>query len=572
MKYISLSLVLLILSFYVHGISLCNVWLDGTHELLERANRMISDSGSGFNQFTGQFPQIGEQRKFFAIDFTRAGASYQTSATCRAIGRFCYIFVEDSQWQRGTVSSTSVARLKRAFDDSTPGNDTKGIYEIITSNLGPTPDEIDKDPRIYILLLDIPDNRVGGNYIGGYFEPINQKRGVVHDPNTGMKFISNEVELIYIDTDPLDVNGLLAQEILAHELQHLIHWRHDPNESLWINEGCSEYAALFLCGYGKVIRPMHLEAFERKPQISLVYWPSGIASSLANYGAAYLLIIYLHEHFGGVSMISSLISEPSDGINGINSALSSKGYTERFENVFSDWKVANYLDDVSFAMGRYGYESLNIKVKSDTKHSSFPVLNQQRNIESWSADYIEITDGDNISNLQIDFSARNPRHIFDVRVIKLKDNLPVDVDYIKNSFLTIPKFGYDVDKVVIIPNWCPSRESDFSEFVSYSYSLKFGSDVRFKTSILPNPVNKRYLDIITKSIGNGVIEPPKITIKKLGKPVVKDQFMSILNLPSENKSFIYQLYIPDGWNAVDISWEIYYLGRLSDAGGIKFAP
>lgn len=455
MKHFGLSLIFFLFSFYVfsHDISFCNVWLDGTHELIERANRVITDSESRFRPFAGQSPQIGEQRKFFAVDFSRVSASYQTSATCRAIGKYCYIFVEDSQWQRGAVSTTSVARLKRAFDDSTPSDNSKGIYEIITGSLGPAPDEIDMDPKIYILLLDIPDSYTGGNYIAGYFEPINQKRGAVRDPNTGMQFISNEVELIYIDTDPLDTSGLLAQEILAHELQHLIHWRHDPNESLWINEGCSEYSALFLCGYGKVIPSWHLEAFERRPQTSLVYWPMGTTSSMANYGAVYLLIVYLHERFGGVSIISSLISEPANGINGINAVLSSKGYTERFGDVFADWKVANYLDDTSYASGRYGYKSLNVKIRPDIVHSSFPVLNQQRNIESWSADYIEITSGSNVATLQVDFSARNPRHNFDVRVIKLKDNLPVDVDYMRNGSLSIPKFGYDVDKVIIVPNW-----------------------------------------------------------------------------------------------------------------------
>ncbi len=570
---ISLSFIFII-SFYILSlnVSLSNAWLDGTHELLERANRVISDSGSVSNRFVGQSPQIGEQRKFFAIDFRKIGVSYQTTATCRAIGKFCYIFVEDSQWQRGTVSGTSVARLKRAFDDSTPADDTKGIYEIITSNLGPAPDEIDMDPRIYILLLDIPDNRVGGNYVAGYFEPINQKRGVVRDPNTGMQFISNEVEMIYLDTDPLDVNGLLAQEILAHELQHLIHWRNDPNESLWINEGCSEYSALFLCGYNKVLRSFHLEAFERKPQTSLVYWAVGVESSLANYGAAYLFIVYLHEHFGGSLFISSLIKEPSDGINGINSVLLSNGYTEKFGDVFSDWKVANYLDDLSFAMGRYGYKSLNIKVKPNTRHSSFSVLNQQRNIESWSADYIEVTSGNNTASLQIDFSAHNSRHNFDVRIIKLKDNLPVAIDYLINGSFYIPEFGYDIDKVVIVPNWCPIRESDFSEIVYYSYSIKFGGDISFRTSVLPNPINKRYLDIITKSVSNNAVEIPKITIKRLGKPVIKDQIMSILNSSSGNIRFVYQLYVPDSWDSSEIIWEIYYLDRLVDTGGIKLAP
>ncbi len=58
----------------------------------------------------------------------------------------------------------------------------------------------------------------------------------------------------------------------------------------------------------------------------------------------------------------------------------------------------------------------------------------------------------------------------------------------------------------------------------------------------------------------------------LGKPVIKDQIMSILNSSSGNIRFVYQLYVPDSWDSSEIIWEIYYLDRLIDTGGIKLAP
>ena len=387
------------------NLSLCEVpegfWIDGTHDLIARYHRLIDvgSQASSKDNVTllapalGQRPQVGDVKKFYAVDFARSGSPYFTNATCRAVGEFCYVFVEDAQWQKGTVTHTDVIKLRRAFDESTPGDPFKGIYELETTNLGQAPDEIDQDPKIYILILDIPDNyKAVGNYVAGYFEPINQMRGVFRDPNTGMKLRSNEVEMVYIDSDPLDVGSVASKEILAHEFQHVIHWRHDPNEDIWINEGCSDYAALFLCGYRSRYN-WHLEAFESNPQTSLVYWPSGIRSSLANYGAAYLWMVYLHEHYGGISTISSLISHPFNGMNGINAVLSAGGYSQDFEDVFSDWKIANFLDDTTFAFGKYGYRGLDLTSFrfSGDRHSSFPISNISRYVQSWAADYIEFT-------------------------------------------------------------------------------------------------------------------------------------------------------------------------------------
>jgi len=273
--------------------------------LLEQASRVARASDEGMlAPALLQPPQIGEQRRFCAVNYFKSISAYFTTATCRAVGDYCYIFVEDSQWDKRKVTGTGVAKLKRAFDDATPGDSTKGIYEILTDSIGQPPDDIDLDPRIYILILDIPDGYNGSNnFVAGYFQPLNQNQGNQRDPGTGMQFSSNEVEMIYIDSDPLNTDDILSREILAHEFQHLIHWRSDPNEDIWINEGCSDYAALTLCGYGNGRRSWHLDAFERAPQTSLVYWPYGMVSPLANYGAAYLWIVYLHEHYGGAQTI-----------------------------------------------------------------------------------------------------------------------------------------------------------------------------------------------------------------------------------------------------------------------------
>ena len=61
-----------------------------------------------------------------------------------------------------------------------------------------------------------------------------------------------------------------------------------------------------------------------------------------------------------------LLISVGNGITGINNALHSRNVTKKFSTIFSDWKVANFLDDSQFAEGQYGYknEDLNLRPAS----------------------------------------------------------------------------------------------------------------------------------------------------------------------------------------------------------------
>ena len=122
-------------------------WIDGTHLLPQTVP--IAPIASAPNQL--KLPRIGNQRVFYAIDF-RTQNQYYLKATLRAIGDFCYIYVQDSEWQR-TVKFGALTSLIRSFEQSTPADASRGIYQIQTNLFGEPPD-IDGDERIYILLLD----------------------------------------------------------------------------------------------------------------------------------------------------------------------------------------------------------------------------------------------------------------------------------------------------------------------------------------------------------------------------------------------------------------------------------
>lgn len=172
---------------------------------------------------------------------------------------------------------------------------------------------------------------------------------------------------------------------LAHEFQHLIHYGYDHSEEPWVNEGCSGYAES-VCGYAEG----YGNAFLAETDNSLTYFGgSGVLGTVADYDKTFLFITYLAEQFGGAETIRTLVSRPERGIVGMDRALEALGCTERFEDVFLDWTVANYLDDE----GRYGYRSVVLRPAAVSPEPVLPIERWDLRVQPWAADYVEFTSG-----------------------------------------------------------------------------------------------------------------------------------------------------------------------------------
>ncbi len=317
--------------------------------------------------------EVGQKDTLWAWDFHEA-VHYQVPATCRAVGEFCYLLVEDSVWSN-RVDSAAVAGLVKAFDQSCKADSTTGIYQMCLETFGSPPD-IDGDPRIFILILDIRDGFSGeGTYYSGYFYSLNE-----YDPDSlpPDQRYSNVREMFYVDCNPLNVKGETAKGVLAHEFQHLIHWGQDPEEKDWINEGCSGYAE-YVCGYNR-----WKGNFLHTPNNSLTEW----IGSLADYEQTFMFIAYLAEHYGGRETIKQLVAEEAEGIAGVNEVL--KGEGADFSSVFADWVIANYLDNG----GVYGYQMFDLPTYKipTTQITSLPdtLREPQPRLESWAAEYVEL--------------------------------------------------------------------------------------------------------------------------------------------------------------------------------------
>ena len=248
-------------------------------------------------------------------------------ATCRYKGTHCYIFVEESQWDI-IAAQPDVDKLGALFDVATPADPERGVFEVAVDAFGEPADE-DGDPRIFILILDLPRDIIG------YFD--------------GKLYERAQPELrrdtIYLDASKLAFSAYLAHATLAHEFQHLIHWGRDSDEERWIDEGLAGYAEE-LVGFPEA-DPNMVPSFLADPGIDLTHW----VFEAASYGKTYLFASFLAEHYGA-GLMRQIVAEPRNGILGIDDAFKSQNWVEDYAGAWRLWIAANYAGGYEALRGR----------------------------------------------------------------------------------------------------------------------------------------------------------------------------------------------------------------------------
>jgi hypothetical protein len=283
---------------------------------------------------------VGSAHTWYADSLTGGASRYTVASTCRAVGTHCYIFVEDANWG-GSVTQAAVDSVLDAFDNSTPANASNGIYQTDVDTFGNPPD-VDNDPKIIILILDIRDGFAGsGDYVAGYFTSFNEI------PKTSPEYAtSNEAEIYFLDCNPVNLTTdiQVAMSTTAHEFQHMIHWNYNKLGDTFINEGCSEIASV-ICGYS--LRDQTL--FASEPNHYLFDWRRTDKNLVLNdYSRAARFMLYLKEQFG-TGILKTIVSTDTTRSDRLDAALAaySPPTARRFTDVFEDWIVANILNDTS---------------------------------------------------------------------------------------------------------------------------------------------------------------------------------------------------------------------------------
>jgi hypothetical protein len=316
-------------------------------EITERHDPRFAPTGEVATR--GGKHQVGDTVNFWAQSFIGEYTTfYLTSATCRAVGDKTYIFVEDTQWGVN-FNQNAVDSLFAALE----GGD--GIVSRLEANFGPIPDEIDNDPRIYTLVLDIPDGWNGEtvqSYIAGYFSPYNQF--TEWEARLYFGGHSNEVEMLYVDCYPARMED--ASYVASHELVHLIQWGLKPfsGQDLWIIENQAQ-AGPFVCGYPA----FQVETFLEVGGVTPINWTSYDFRDIryvAGYGAGFLLFSYLMENYGGRDFIWNSMRVDSRGVRNIEESIAlATGVSPDLEALMRDFMLSCFIDDVDRGYGWNGF-------------------------------------------------------------------------------------------------------------------------------------------------------------------------------------------------------------------------
>ena len=306
-------------------------------ELLERAQVPAADLAElatelgGRNPIDAAFPalspaasDLGTRKVFWVSDMH--GNRFQVETTLRFATAHGRMWVQDDL----DMDDRRLAMLGSSLEEE--------IYPKVLSLLGDEP--LSHKMPVEFVFTD----RLGPR-LAGYFSPRDRVHSEISETSNGRRMILINVKLAQ-DQDRL-------ARLVAHELQHLIHWELDSNETVWVQEGFSEFAERLL-GHD---REPHGSAYLSEPDLQLNAWP--LERDFArHYGAVSLLINYLYDRFGP-EFVSALARHPADGLEALDALLleadlwdSGRNRVLTTEEVVLDWGLANYLQLDS---GPYAY-------------------------------------------------------------------------------------------------------------------------------------------------------------------------------------------------------------------------
>jgi len=449
---------------------------------LEDLNRSITLQSQQYHEenlfatprVTTQY-EVGDSRSFWRWNLSVMPPTWiQETGTCKAVGEHCYVFVADSQWNLH-MDQADVDAVLVYLEEETFASTQYGAIEMDETIFGPVPDELDNDPKVIIFYSAL--GSFNGTSFDGYFSSYNQvteQQAQQMNPSGH----SNECEMIYMTCHPLNPTEPIRISVLSHELQHMIHWGGDINEDTWVNEGCSELAMI---SFGM---PDPITVFPNQSDNSLNSWNQ----QWADYVKVQLFFGYLAEKYAvpGDSLMKDIVFEPQNGIAGIQTQLVANNSPKDFAEIFVDWTVTNYLNDLQIADGLYGYETMDVpQFLATGNHNSFPAVGSG-SVKAWAADYIRCYPGDS----ELDFYVTASSPITGTLIYKVSDTeLPkVEIFPITASCEVVTTNAPAYQQVVLVL----SNDSDVA--VNYTYDVEISVSVpqepqveAQRLSIYPNP-------------------------------------------------------------------------------------
>jgi hypothetical protein len=307
-----------------------------------------------------------EYKTFWARD--TSDNWYTVEAVKRADEGNCIIYADILE----TISEETINRITAEYNEK--------IHGTVTNTFGSA-------GKVILLLLDIKDGYGGDSagYVAGYFDAIHMYTRATYS-------VSNEVRMLFIDTDP-GLNKLSQlYSTIAHELQHLINFSQTVSvkksrKDLWIDEGLST-AAEYICYPSDVSRIEYFNSSNTRDADGNYgtiaygnnffvwdgYWEQEYGDVLADYATVHLFFCWLGIHASnGTGIYRDIINNLNGDYRSVTAAAKNTidSQFSNWETLLGAWMLANYYNSSS---GFYGYSG-QIKTKvfafADTDHVSW---------------------------------------------------------------------------------------------------------------------------------------------------------------------------------------------------------
>ena len=312
--------------------------------------------------------QVGEEKTFWVTN-TDNNENFQVQATLRYVGDNIYFWIENGV----RYKDSDLQQLAEDFDQEIVP--TNREFFGIEWNPG-----VDDDPRFYVLYA-----RGLGASLAGYFSSADELHPAAHP-------YSNAHEMFLLNADTVRLSEDYIYGTMAHEFQHMIHWYQDRNEETWVNEGFSMLA--------EHVNDLNSGGFDFdyviNPDLQLTDWGAETGENGPHYGASYLFMVYFLDRFGEEAT-KALVANPENGFTGLENVMQALGilnpttgqvYTAN--EVFTDWVVANYVQDPTVEQGRYTYRSYTPYAVSISDSISSCPDQITSDVSQFGVDYIEI--------------------------------------------------------------------------------------------------------------------------------------------------------------------------------------
>lgn len=333
---------------------------------------------------------------------------------------------------------------------------------------------VDGDPKITILLTRMDEDA------GGY---IREQDGFPREKIS----VSNEREMINLNV--LHIGKPRAKSFLAHEFQHLITLnqkilQRSVQEETWINELRSEISPTLL-GYDNpdVYRGSNLEAraaaFLKIPSDAILDWENEIK----DYASINLFAQYILDHYGR-SVFAATIQSAKAGIESFNDALKFFGFKEDFSDVYTNWTIANLVNNCALApIDAYCYKNPslgNFRLKFGLPDAGGKTITSQETTKDWRADWNKFEvplsrerPADHV--FRLDFNASETSNFRVPYVVYDQDGLVLAVKELTlqngNGVFFVEDFGYRTPKIVVIPSNQSARKGTQGNAPSVSFLM-----------------------------------------------------------------------------------------------------